>query len=107
MSGRAPRIARPICSFSGTNVSVGIAMQVVRFRCPFCLADLRIRAAEIVGLPVPCPECQTQIVVVCDDAGEVTVTLADAVKPAPAPAPKSGPASKERPAIAGKPAASP
>jgi hypothetical protein len=48
-------------------------MQVVRFQCSCCSADLKMRDDALVGRPVDCPECRKPIVVRLDSAGNVVV----------------------------------
>jgi hypothetical protein len=48
-------------------------MQVVRFQCPCCLADLKIRDDELVGRPINCPDCHQPIVIRLDATGHVSV----------------------------------
>jgi hypothetical protein len=46
-------------------------MQVVRFDCPYCTANLKIRETDVVAKPVDCPECHRPIVVHIDPTGKV------------------------------------
>jgi hypothetical protein len=56
-------------------------MHVVRFQCPCCSADLKMRDDALVDRPVDCPECRKPILVRLDGAGNVLAKRPD--EPAP------------------------
>ena len=53
-------------------------MQVVRFECPHCSANLKIRETDLVAKAVDCPECHQPIVIGRDQAGNLAARKPDA-----------------------------
>jgi hypothetical protein len=52
-------------------------MQVVRFECPHCSANLKIRETDLVAKSVDCPECHQSIVIGRDPAGNLAARKPD------------------------------
>ncbi len=52
-------------------------MQVVRFECPHCSANLKIRETDLVAKAVDCPECHQSIVIGRDPAGNLAARKPD------------------------------
>ena len=52
-------------------------MQVVRFECPHCSANLKIRETDLVAKAVDCPECHQPIVIGRDQAGNLAARKPD------------------------------
>jgi hypothetical protein len=52
-------------------------MQVVRFECPHCSANLKIRETDLVAKAVDCPECHQPIVIGRDPVGNLAARKPD------------------------------
>jgi hypothetical protein len=52
-------------------------MQVLRFECPHCSANLKIRETDLVAKAVDCPECHQPIVIGRDQAGNLAARKPD------------------------------
>ncbi len=52
-------------------------MQLLRCACPQCGTTLRVKDRAYLGRPVPCPDCQTLVVLKAADADHLVASLAE------------------------------